>query len=72
MRSARIFFFDVGDAHDSTYMMIAAVDRNDGPEQHQGVDAIRLHPARTAVYLKAGRIQYPPERVSCRASQNPS
>jgi hypothetical protein len=39
-------------------MMVAAVDHDDGPEQHQGVDTIRLHSGRTAVHLQAGRIQH--------------
>jgi hypothetical protein len=57
MRTARIFFFNGGNANDRTYMPVAPMDSRERSHKHQDIDPVSFDAARPAIDLKTSRIE---------------
>jgi hypothetical protein len=58
MGASRILFFDARHVHDGADMPVAAINRDQGPHQHQHVDPVRLDAPCASVDLKTGGIEH--------------
>src|SRR4051812_28286182 len=58
VRAAGIFLLDRRHPHDSINMAFSAIDRDQGSQERQNIDPIRLDPAGTAIDLDAGGIEH--------------
>ena len=63
MGASRILFLDARHVHDGADMPVTAIDRDQGPHQHQHVDPVRLDAPCASVDLKTGGIELDPVKA---------